>query len=69
MRGGRKLEELVPCICVLLLSKCVCSNSKREYFVGVASTLKFGCSVVLGLTVCCVSTKGHCKITICCAPL
>ena len=68
MRGGRKLEELLPCICVVLSAR-VCSDSKPESFVGVASTLNVGCSVVLGLTVYCVSTKGHCEIAICCAPL
>ena len=68
MRGGRKLEQLVPFICVLVSTR-VCSDSKPESFVGVASTLCVGCSVVLGLEVCCVSTKGHCEITICFAPL
>ena len=38
MRGGRKLEELVPCICVVLSAR-FCSDSKPESFVGVASTL------------------------------
>ena len=55
-------------MCVVLSTR-VCSGSKPESFVGVASTLNVGCSVVLGLTVYCVSTKGHCEIAICCAPL
>ena len=38
MRGGRKLDELVPCTCVVLSAR-VCSDSKPESFVGVASTL------------------------------
>ena len=69
MRGGRKLEELVPRICVLFFSKRVCGDSKPESFVGVASTLKVGCSVLLGLAVLCVSTNDHCEIAICCASL
>ena len=50
-------------MCVVLSTR-VYSDSKTESFVGVFSMLNVGCSVVLGLTVCCVPTKGYCKIAI-----
>ena len=55
-------------MCVVLSTR-VCSDSKPESFVGVDSTLYVGCIVVLGLTLRCVSHKGHCEIAICCALL
>ena len=67
MGGGRKVKELVPCVCALFSTR-FCSDSKLEFFWGVSSTLNVGCSVVLGLTVCCVSTEGHCEITMCFDP-
>ena len=33
MRGGRKSEELVPGICVVLSTR-VCSDSKPEFLLG-----------------------------------